>query len=499
MPWTLAWPEVAVLDANAVALGTPVAALMEAAGGAVADVAAGMLADVNATVYGVDASVWILCGPGNNGGDGWVAAEGLGSTSLDVRVLASHRAQKGLEAQTMRERAIASGIPVHEWAGQDWEPSLPDDGPDLFVDALLGVGPGGPGGRPRGALGEVIADVRSRLGDGRVLAVDVPTGLGSEQVLPASRTVTFHAPKAGMLDDSACGAITVVPLPWPAEVEDVGPGELERWPGLDPSHHKGQRGRVLVVGGGPYHGAPLLAGLAALRSGCDLVQVAMPRAAASRVRWPLELMPLAIDDEEVFGPGLAAATGDGLAARTWDAIVLGPGAGLAPSTTEALRQLLAAAAIAGVPVAVDADGLAALPEGTWPDGLRGVATPHRAERARWLGDRSPAAVLAARPDDDESVVILTTGPVDELVGPGGRVARARGGSPRMATGGTGDLLAGTIGGLLAQGMAAWPAARLASWLLRRAGELAVAAHGPGLLASDVPPYLSTALLARRNE
>ena len=114
--------------------------------------------------------------------------------------------------------------------------------------------------------------------------------------------MTFHAEKIGMRDAadmvySTIGHLRVAPLPWPEEVLDCGPGDALRYPPLNPDARKGDRGRLLIVGGGPYHGAPILAGDAAARSGCDLVHVAMPSEARSRAEWPPHLIPESIPDE----------------------------------------------------------------------------------------------------------------------------------------------------------------------------------------------------------
>ena len=490
MPWTLAWPEVAVLDANAVGLGMEVRTLMEAAGAAVAAAAEALLAVAGGSVAGRE--VWVACGPGNNGGDGWVAARLLHERGVSVRALASHAAQQGEAAAAARGDAERAGVVTHQWSGH-WSPPLSEVVPAVVIDGLLGVGPDGPGAAPRGAVAEVLAELRHRGASSVVLAVDVPTGLGSADVWPATRTITFHAPKMGLTGDSAVGELRVAPLPWPAEVEDVGPGEVLRWPPLEAAAHKGERGRLLIVGGGPHHGAPLLAGLAAGRVGCDLVHVAMPREAARRVLWPSALIMASLEDEVRVTPDGVRSLIARLADMRPKAILIGPGLGRHMETLAGVQLLLAHAAEQGLPVAVDADAIHALPPGGWPHGLQGVATPHAGELAAWLGGGAPADALAGLSGEDESVCIVTTGPTDRLAGPGGRLARALGGHPRMATGGTGDLLAGAITGLLAQGMAAWPSARLGAWLLRRAGELAVARHGPGVLASDVPPWLSIAL------
>jgi NAD(P)H-hydrate epimerase len=455
--WELRWPEVAVLDCNAAALGIEEASLMDSAGKSLAATALEM----------TDGAVLVLCGPGNNGGDGFVAARYLREWGVEVSVLASH-------ASARTDVCVWPERPSGEWA--------------LVVDCLLGAGASGPGYSLRGQIKDIAAWAAG-LGL-PVLACDIPTGLGGPDALQADATITFHSMKQG-LGSPDSGDITVVPLPWPAEVEDCGPGDATRYPTLDASARKGDRGRLWVIGGGPYHGAPLLAGMAAARSGCDLVHVAMPSVAAGRAEWPTTLIPEELPDEDKLTGASLEHIAIAFEARPPQALVIGPGLGRDEATMQAVSALFEQASQKGIPAVIDADAINALPEGAWPTGLQGVATPHVKEAERWLAGASPAEALADC--TGESVTIVVTGPEDTLTGPEGRFCRATGGHSRMAVGGTGDLLAGTIGGLLAQGMSAWPAARLGCALLREAGARAAQSTGPGLLAEDVPVEIARVL------
>ena len=455
--WELRWPEVAVLDCNAAALGIDEASLMDSAGKVLAATALEM----------TDGAVLVLCGPGNNGGDGFVAARYLREWGVEVSVLASH-------ASARTDVCVWPERPSGEWA--------------LVVDCLLGAGASGPGYSLRGQIKDIAAWAAG-LGL-PVLACDIPTGLGGPDALQADATITFHSMKQG-LGSPDSGDITVVPLPWPAEVEDCGPGDATRYPTLDASARKGDRGRLWVIGGGPYHGAPLLAGMAAARSGCDLVHVAMPSVAAGRAEWPTTLIPEELPDEDKLTGSSLEHIAIAFEARPPQALVIGPGLGRDEATMQAVSALFEQASQKGIPAVIDADAINALPEGAWPTGLQGVATPHAKEAERWLAGASPVEALADC--TGESVTIVVTGPEDTLTGPEGRFCRATGGHSRMAVGGTGDLLAGTIGGLLAQGMSAWPAARLGCALLREAGARAAQSTGPGLLAEDVPVEIARVL------
>ena len=235
----------------------------------------------------------------------------------------------------------------------------------------------------------------------------------------------------------------------------------------------------------------MLAGIAAARSGCDLVHVAMPSAAAARAEWPATLIPEILPDEGMLTDSSLSRISEAFGPRGAQALVIGPGLGRDDATIDAVTKILSKASDNDIPVVIDADAIAALPNGTWPDGLTGVATPHAREAERWLGKTSPADALEGC--SGEAATIVITGPEDVLTGPEERSCRASGGHSRMAVGGTGDLLAGTIGGLLAQGMEAWPAARLGCALLREAGVRAAQSTGPGLLAEDVPIEIARVL------
>ena len=469
--WTMHWDEVSVFDGNAVSLGVEEIDLMRAAGESLAEAASAMSSG----------RVLFLCGPGNNGGDGFVAA--CSETLSGRSAVVASRPRSNTEASSRARSAAEESPGVHVW------PSMPDGNWDLVVDCLLGAGGGGSGSSLRGPISE-MADWARSLG-APVLACDIPTGLGGPDCIPATRTLTFHSTKSGMSPEH-CGEILVSDLPWPPEVQDCGPGDSQRYPPLEPGARKGDRGRLLVVGGGPYHGAPILAGMAAARSGCDLVHVAMPSRAASRGEWPTSIIPEELPDGDFLTMSSLESIDRILqSGRRPDSIVIGPGLGRDKRTTEAVQAILEMTVESGTPVVVDADAIGALPPGGWPRGLIGVATPHEAEASRWLGATEPQEALSGCEGEDSTIVI--TGPEDRLTGPGGRNASARGGHPRMAVGGTGDLLAGAIGGLMAQGMPPWPAARLGCALLREAGERSAGEKGPGLLASDVPVHIAHTL------
>jgi NAD(P)H-hydrate epimerase len=471
--WEMHWEEVEVFDANSASLGVDEFVLMTAAGEALAH-------EVEKASGGGE--VLFLCGPGNNGGDGFVAACSDVLAGNKISLLSSHESSK-TETSSRARGIAAKEFQIHVW------PDFPKGDWTLIVDCLLGSGGAGSGSLLRSPIREVSSWARST--GLPILSCDIPTGLGGPDALKPIRTVTFHSPKMGM-SESVCGEIVVAELPWPVEVRNCGVGDASRLPPMKLDAKKGDRGRLLVVGGGPYHGAPLLSGLAAARSGCDLVHVAMPANASSRTQWPTSLIPEELPDGEFLTLESIVALSDFIdSRRSPDAMVIGPGIGREEGSMEAVREIISLSISKSVPLVIDADAISALPVGKWPDGLIGVATPHSREAERWLSGTSPRQALADCTKEGSAIVV--TGYEDEISGPEGRHCYATGGHPRMAVSGTGDLLAGTIGGFLAQGMAPWPAARLGCAVLREAGSRAAQEKGPGLLADDVPVHIAHTL------
>ena len=460
--WILSPHEVAVLDSNAEALGANMDELMKTAAEHLAN-----------ALDGAPNPIWILCGPGNNGGDGFRLAAML----EECYVVATHERQKTPLAQRSRD----------DWTGEIYSvENLPEKQPAVIVDCLLGAGSHG---KPRGEILKLMEQIPGRP---MVLACDMPTGCGSGISFNAFRTVTFEAPKSNMVDTKGqllpeVGDLFIAPIGWPEESLDPGPGDLLRYPHPQDGQIKGDRGRVLIVGGGPYHGAPILSGMAAARMGVDLVHVAMPKQASARAKWPNELIQEAMSDEEIISDvsGLVkrCMTGRGV-----QAIVIGPGMGFDPESLEAVKLLIQATP--NIPKVIDADAIQAL-DG-WPDGLVGVVTPHQKELENWIEDIESAPDLLA--GFGERRVIVRTGPEDIIIGSAGRGGIGGGGNPRMSMGGTGDLLAGCIGGLLGLGLSPWGAARLGVHLMRVAGKLAEKEIGPGMVADDIPQFLSRALI-----
>ena len=478
-------PPVPVLDAHQSAewdarsrdAGIPSRVLMEAAGRAVAQVA-GMR-------YGerMRRGVLIVAGHGNNGGDGWVAARALRANGFPVWATETDK-ERSPDCEANRSLALHAGVELVDPDGE-WPH------PALVVDALLGTGASG---EPRGVIGDLAHRLMSL--DAPIVAVDGPTGLDlstghAAGPVRAALTVTFGGARRGhLLAREWCGRVVVVDIgfvradsDWPTLIDD--PWTARHLPEFEVAMHKGQRGRVLIIGGEPgMAGAVHHAARAALMAGAGLVRLATSRASAAALQSSL---PDVTVIETELGPGIEPELEEVLA---WaDAIVLGPGLGRSQDRRTFVAEVVAAA---DVPVIADADALQVGRSGLQAGTVARVLTPHHGEfRAVFpelvdgVTHVDPFAVARGActlwndevGEDGPALTLLLKGVPTVIVSEDGRVRVGGAGNPGLATGGSGDLLSGFIGTFLAQGEDGGTAAALGAHLLGRAAEIAVAATG----------------------
>lgn len=461
-------------DRAAIAAGSPGIELMERAGLAVVEAI---------TERFSPRPTLVLCGPGNNGGDGYVAARLLKAQGwpVEVRALAEPATP---DAQAMSAR----------WDG----PIRPLNGSldaELVVDALFGAGLSRP---LEGAAAQAAANLATR--PEAVVSVDIPSGVPGDTGRPAGPafcaglTVTFHARKPGLVLEpgrSLCGEVVVVDIglgDTPSNLVENGPELwLSRFPWPSAASHKHARGRLIVLSGEAWStGAARLAARAGLRIGAGLVTLyAGPDALASNASH-LEAVML-----KPFENDLELEQ----AADEADAAVIGPAAGVTEVT---LRNVLALART-GAALVIDADAITVFRDD--PEELFSVLdrddvlTPHPGEFERLfpgLLKSAPERITAAREAAAKAgAVVLLKGSDTVAAAPDGRAAVNINGSPWLATAGSGDVLAGFIGGLVAQGMESFEAACAAAWIHAEAAEL----HGPGLISEDLPG-LAPAVLRR---
>ena len=496
--------EMRALDARAIAsLGLPGPRLMEAAGTGAARLIARRFAPIRGR------HVVILCGKGNNGGDGFVVARRLRAAGARVRVfLLARRADVRGDAALALRRWTGRVEEVTDAAGLGAvERAIAEA--DLVADALLGTGLEGPA---RGLVGECIARLGRATAAGAppVAALDLPSGLSSDHgALPgpavrATVTATFAGWKRALLLHPAAalaGEVTVIPI-------GIAPEEVARgirtalieeadarrhFPRRTLDAHKGTFGHLLVVGGSRGKtGAVALACRAALRSGAGLATAAtaasqQPIVAALGMEHMTEALP------EVPGGCIARGASERVLAlaASMDAVALGPGLSLTEDSQALARDLVATVPR---PMVVDADALSALAGHL--ECLKGAAgprllTPHPGEMARMLGVTIPE-VQADRIEGARAfavthgVWLALKGAGTIVAGPDGRVAINATGNPGMAKGGSGDVLTGMAGAFLARGLAPGDALEAAVYLHGLAGDLACAHHGEeGMLAGDI--------------
>lgn len=488
--------------------GIPSIVLMENAGRQVADAVGEMLRD------DPRARVLIVCGKGNNGGDGLVAARHLLNRGADVQValLAPGDELRGDAAVNYRI-ARNIGVPLVEHADEE-AVRVTTSRAGMIVDAILGTG----------ISGEVQGIARAAIeavnrSPARVVAVDIPSGINADTgavcgvAVQADMTVTFALPKLGLAQHPGvqhCGELRVADISIPRHLLEshslkanlVTPGmAADMLPGRHAAMHKGDAGRVLVVAGaGGMTGAAALCAQAAVRAGAGLVFIACPASLNDILEVKCTeamTLPLPETDER----SLAAGAGERVLAEAGrsDAVALGPGLSQHPETTALVRRLVAQIP---VPLVLDADGLNAL-EGE-PGPLRErraptVITPHPGELARLVGgtaegiqqDRVDAARRAA---EATGAVVVLKGAATVTAEPGGEIWVNSTGNPGMAGGGMGDVLTGMIAAFLAGGAEATGAAVAGVYYHGLAADIAAGESGMrGLAATDVAGAMPRAL------
>jgi hydroxyethylthiazole kinase-like uncharacterized protein yjeF len=475
--------------------GVPSLELMERAGEGLAGVIAR---------HAPAGRIVIVCGKGNNGGDGLVAARILRQAGRDVEVLAVWPVEslQGDAAEQLGRLPGDRPVP--------FEPARLDEA-HAIVDALLGTGSTG---APRDPAGSVIEAVNASSAP--VVAADVPSGVDASTgavagaAVRALATATFHRAKPGLWihpGKAHAGTVEVIDIGIPAgapaepEIGLIGPAVLAEMPRRTPESTKFSSGNVFVIGGSSgLTGAPTMAAMAAMRAGAGYVTVGAPASLeATFSARLLEAMLAGLPEErgaltvEAVEPALEAI-------HRADAVVLGPGLGRSEGAQAFARAMFERVE---VPLVVDADGLNAL-AGIFRDDLPQrrsptVLTPHAGELGRLVGIESAAIgrdrLERAREAAAHSRAIVVLKGDDTLVAePTGRVAISPGGAPGLATAGTGDVLSGVLGAMLAKGLAPAHAVCAAVHVHVRAGRLAAEPHGPdAVIASDVIVRLPAAL------
>jgi ADP-dependent NAD(P)H-hydrate dehydratase / NAD(P)H-hydrate epimerase len=477
--------EMAVAEANAQALGLSTDVLMENAGRVVAE-------EVVRSLPTPQSRVAIIAGPGNNGGDGTCATHYLLEWGYRPEVwLVQPASQIHSSAARRCFDRVARRAPVHTGV----PPPADLAGFPLIVDAILGTGQSG---ALRSPFREAVHAVRES--GVAVLSVDVPTGAADPDGLRPQRTVALAAPKSEFAAASP-GEVTVRDIGIPdAAWRETGPGDFLFLRHAHGTEARGRTGRLVVIGGGPYAGAPALAGLAALRSGAERATVFAPGGAADRIQAFSPNLIVRPFGRDRFTPADVGPMLRFLDQTPPRAVVMGMGVGTESETLEALRGLTRSI-IGRYPVVIDADALSVL-----PDIVRGrtlahpvLATPNGGEFIRvFHGPKDGAAeerrAIARTASQELGITIVAKGDPD-LITEGADVYENRHHALSMTVGGSGDVLGGVLGSLLAQGLGATGAALLGTYWVGEAGLRAAATRGDGLLATDLIDELPAVLVA----
>jgi len=455
------------IDINSEYVGTPRLVLMENAGKAVAD-------DVRECFD--KGKITILAGRGNNGGDAFVAARHLKGFDVQVMLLGSAEDIKTKEAKINWDRLKDTKVTLAEVRiPKDLDKTRIMDS-DVIIDAIFGTGIIGKIREPEATAIDLI-----NASNAFVISVDIPSGMDPdmgkcEKIVHPDLTITFHKMKRGLI---GVPNVKVVDIGIPEEAELLaGPGDFQMLAPRNSESHKGDNGRILVIGGGAYVGAPALTALAALRAGADIVTIAAPSSVSDIIASFSPNLIISSLTSDVLVPDDVPIITELIAKH--DVVVIGMGLGKSEPAARAVRAIVPLCK----KVVIDADALSAL---EFP--LQGaIITPHVGEfeslsNMHLPKDLKKRTETIKKFSKDSGAVVLLKGKMD-IISDGERAKINKTGNPGMTVGGTGDVLAGIVGALYATN-SAFEAALVGAFINGRAGDFAFNKYGFGLLATDV--------------
>lgn len=481
-----------ISDANAEALGIPRQSLMENAGRCLAYRIIHLTKPCN---------VIIFAGTGGNAGDGFVAARYLLNKGFNVDVLFLGHPSRIQSEETKKNWELLQKV---DEFSEFLKISIIRDSTelqinhtDIIIDAMLGVG-------TEGKLREPISTAVDIINKSKAMkvAVDIPSGMDPltgkvfDKAVQADYTVSFHQEKSGFkyAKKEYVGEIRVCDIGIPDGSElYTGPGDLLRLKNRDKSSHKGQNGRVLIVGGSKdYSGAPAIAALSSLKSGADLAVVACPSSVSSAIRsYSPDLIVKSLKDDYITPDDLDTML---KLSANCDAMVVGCGVGREDGTASALNDLIREVQ---KPLVIDADALKILDlELIKESDMEIVLTPHSAEFKSLFGDTIPESnvdkiSVVKKASKSSGATVLLKGALD-IIALNEEIKLNSTGNPGMTVGGTGDCLAGLIGGLIAQGYDSFESAILGAYINGKAGDMAVHDLGNNFTATDLIKYIPRA-------
>jgi hydroxyethylthiazole kinase-like uncharacterized protein yjeF len=477
------------LETNAEYFGISLLQLMENAGRNIAEETAKHAAKGK--------KVAVFCGLGGNGGDGFVAARHLLAKGFNVTVILA-----GKSKDISHEAALVNWLAIQPLADKikllevHDSSAIPHVDADVAIDALLGTGTTGKLKPPITQIVDYFNSLKAFK-----IAVDVPTGVDSDtgevlgNAVKADLTVTFYKSKVGLeLAKKYVGELVILDIGLPVEFERfAGPGDVKlAAKPRDPSAHKGDFGRLLVIGGSSvFSGAPTLVSLAALRTGVDIAYLAAPEKTAYAIASiSPDLITVKLEGDNLNLGNLASLEPYfGLV----DAVVMGPGLGLSEQTSEFVKAAVDAVEKARKPLLLDADGLKAFAKFKRPLKVPLVLTPHAGEYFILTGQKLPEnfdekAVMIQKTAKQLNATVLVKGKVD-VVCDASRVKFNFTGNAGMTVGGTGDVLSGIVGGLLAQKAEPFEAAVAGAFVNGAAGDYVASEIGFHMVATDILEWI----------
>lgn len=468
--------EMSAIDTNCAYYGLSTIQLMENAGSGIARALKNRFKE---------GKIFILAGRGNNGGDAFVAARHLKGFEVEIVLLGSSKDIRTEESRRNFDIIKKSDFDLKEIHDSSELSENMTKGSEIIIDAIFGTGIRGSIREPESKAIDLI-----NSSEAFVLSVDIPSGLDPDtgsftKSVRANLTVTFHRMKKGLITSYASeyvGEVEIVDIGIPQKIEMLtGPGDVNLVLKRRPDSHKGDNGRVLIIGGGPYFGAPTLSALAALRTGADWVTVATPKSVypiVSSFSPNLIVQQLSSDilnDSDL--PKISELISD------HDVVVIGMGLGNDKKTIKATKSIIKKCD----KVVIDADGLFGL---NLPmKGEKAIITPHAGEFSKIMDCKvpdSPKEKMQFVIDfaKKNNLVVLMKGK-DDIISDGDSTKINKTGNSGMTVGGTGDVLSGIVGALYATNDNPFYASCAAAFISGTAGDLAFQEFGEGLLATDV--------------
>ena len=486
--------EIKVLDNNSEYYGVPTKNLMENAGKGVAN----FIIDKLKPKY---KDLLFFCGIGNNGGDGFVAARYL-SDRYNVTIFLTGKKEEIKTAISNKNFKNLKNVKIYDKGSLNKIDELLKNN-NLIIDSMLGVGLTGSLREPYLTIVKKINLVKNK----NIISVDVPTGIGTNRSVKPDYTITFHDIKEGMNKRNS-GNIIIVDIGIPKKAIDyIGPGELSTfYPIPKKDSHKGENGRLLIVGGGPYYGAPALSSFAAQRTGIDLVFVATPKKVARAITsyLPILIKPKRLAKEIArYSPTLIVKelTNENILVdedieiiqpllKKVDTLLIGPGIGSEKETQKAVFDIIKLFITNKKPIVIDADAIKVV--GKNHDLIKNsqtVITPHKGEFKELTGIKLTNNLNEGIKNVEKwanklGITILLKGPID-IVSNGKHTKLNDIHNEAMTVGGTGDVLAGIVGALLSKGVEPFNAARCGIFINGEAGNIAFKKRSYGLIATDI--------------